>query len=174
MKFLIAIECGTDTTAYGVIVPDLPGCFSAGDTLDEAFANAIEAIDGHIEALIADGGSIPAAADPAMQMDDPDFAGMRWGYVDVPVEKHLGPAERINVTIPARQLERIDAFARAIGESRSGLLVRAADAFMTGVMPKVRVVTKARTAGRAAAARKGLAKAAKKVAAKAQARSAPV
>lgn len=167
MKFLIAIECGTDTTAYGVIVPDLPGCSSAGDTLDEAFANAIEA-------LIADGGSIPAAADPAMQMDDPDFAGMHWGYVDVPVEKHLGPAERINVTIPARQLERIDAFARAIGESRSGLLVRAADAFMTGVMLKVRVVTKARTAGQAAAARKGLAKAAKKVAAKAQARSEPV
>ena len=34
MKFLIAIEPGTPGTAYGVVVPDLPGCFSAGDTLE--------------------------------------------------------------------------------------------------------------------------------------------
>lgn len=44
MKFPIAIEAGTDTSAFGVVVPDLPGCFSAGDALDEAYANAVEAI----------------------------------------------------------------------------------------------------------------------------------
>ena len=33
MKFTIAIEAGTKTTAFGVVVPDLPGCFSAGDTV---------------------------------------------------------------------------------------------------------------------------------------------
>ncbi len=36
-------------SSYGVTVPDLPGCFSGGDTLDEAFDNAREAIVGHIE-----------------------------------------------------------------------------------------------------------------------------
>lgn len=36
MRYPVVIELGTDTTAFGVIVPDLPGCFSAGDTLDEA------------------------------------------------------------------------------------------------------------------------------------------
>ena len=35
----IAIETGTDTQAFGVVVPDLPGCFSAGDTLDYARGN---------------------------------------------------------------------------------------------------------------------------------------
>ena len=35
MRYPIAIETGSDTTAYGVVVPDLPGCFSAGDTIDE-------------------------------------------------------------------------------------------------------------------------------------------
>lgn len=49
MKYPIAIEHGDNTHAYGVVVPDLPGCFSAGDTLDEAFENAKEAIAGWIE-----------------------------------------------------------------------------------------------------------------------------
>jgi predicted RNase H-like HicB family nuclease len=56
MKFLIAIEPGTATTAHGVVVPDLPGCFSAGDTLEEAFDNAREAIELHCQTLAEDGG----------------------------------------------------------------------------------------------------------------------
>ena len=34
---------------YGVTVPDLPGCFSAGKTLDDALAMAREAIELHLE-----------------------------------------------------------------------------------------------------------------------------
>jgi predicted RNase H-like HicB family nuclease len=49
MKFTIAIEAGTKKTAFGVVVPDLPGCFSAGDTVEEAFDNAREAIKIHCE-----------------------------------------------------------------------------------------------------------------------------
>ena len=48
MKFTIAIEPGTRKTAFGVIVPDLPGCFSAGDTVEDAFDNVREAIEAHI------------------------------------------------------------------------------------------------------------------------------
>ena len=48
MRYPIAIEIGNETTAFGVIVPDLVGCFSAGDTLDEAIDNAKEAITLHI------------------------------------------------------------------------------------------------------------------------------
>jgi len=37
MKYPIAIEPGSDKTAWCVIVPDLPGCFSAADSgIDEA------------------------------------------------------------------------------------------------------------------------------------------
>lgn len=32
MRYPIVIEAGDDATAFGVVVPDLPGCFSAGDT----------------------------------------------------------------------------------------------------------------------------------------------
>ena len=45
---------------YTVEVPDLPGCFSAGDTLEDAMIQAEEAITGWIEAAIDDGQDIPA------------------------------------------------------------------------------------------------------------------
>ena len=54
MRYPIAIEPGTDTTAWGVVVPDLPGCFSAGDTLDEAIEEAREAIILHLDGLLDD------------------------------------------------------------------------------------------------------------------------
>ena len=45
MRYPIAIEPGNGDHAFGVVAPDLPGCFSAGDTLDEAIDNAKEAIE---------------------------------------------------------------------------------------------------------------------------------
>ena len=42
--FPIAIEPGDTHQAFGVVVPDIPGCHSAGDSLEEAYANAKEAI----------------------------------------------------------------------------------------------------------------------------------
>jgi len=44
MRYPVVIEPGDEGHAFGVVVPDLPGCFSAGDTLDEALANVEEAI----------------------------------------------------------------------------------------------------------------------------------
>ncbi|HRD98741.1 MAG TPA: type II toxin-antitoxin system HicB family antitoxin [Rubrivivax sp.] len=130
MKFLIAIEPGTETTAWGVVVPDLPGCFSAGDTLEEAFDNAREAIEAHCELLARDGDGLPVPRPMAERQADPEFAGWTWALVDVPVERYFGPAEKINITVPARVLARIDDYARRHGESRSGFLVRAAQAAM--------------------------------------------
>ena len=54
MRFPIVIHKDRDSD-YGVTVPDLPGCFSAGNTTDEALSNAIEAIECHIEGLLLDG-----------------------------------------------------------------------------------------------------------------------
>jgi predicted RNase H-like HicB family nuclease len=59
MKFTIAIEPGTKKAAFGVVVPDLAGCFSAGDTVEEAFDNAREAIEAHCEVLAEEGKTIP-------------------------------------------------------------------------------------------------------------------
>lgn len=130
MKFIIAIEPATADTCFGVVVPDLPGCFSAGDTLDEAIKNAHEAIDLHCETLIEDGQDIPIGKTITTHQADPEFAGWVWAVVDVPVEKYLGPAEKINITMPRLLLSRIDEYARAHGATRSGFLAQAARAAM--------------------------------------------
>lgn len=44
---------------YNVHVPALAGCFTQGDTLDEALANAREAIQCHVEGLRLDGLPVP-------------------------------------------------------------------------------------------------------------------
>lgn len=130
MKFLIAIETGTDATACGVVVPDLPGCFSASDTLEEAFDNAREAIELRCHTLAEDGGELPVARPMAEHQANPDLTGWIWDMVETLVVRRFGPAEKINVTVPARVLTRIDEFARQRGESRSRFLVRAAQEAM--------------------------------------------
>jgi predicted RNase H-like HicB family nuclease len=130
MKFMIALEPGTDTTAWGVAVPDVPGCFSAANTMEEAMENARLAIEQHVEVLIEDCAPIPLPRSLAHWQADPDYAGWVWAVVDVPVEKYLGSAEKINITVPRLVLARIDEYAKSQGMSRSGFLVEAARAAM--------------------------------------------
>jgi predicted RNase H-like HicB family nuclease len=92
MKFAIAIEPGAKNSAFGVVVPDLPGCFSAGDTIEQAFDNAREAIDAFCEALAEQDGDLPKTRPMSEWQKDSQFKGWTWGIVDVPVEKHFGPA----------------------------------------------------------------------------------
>ena len=79
MKYPIAIEVGDAGHAFGVVVPDLPGCFSAGDTMEEAIDNATEAIELWLEAVIDDGGSVPEPKPIAAHQHDPELAGWVWG-----------------------------------------------------------------------------------------------
>jgi predicted RNase H-like HicB family nuclease len=44
---------------WGVTVPDLPGCISAGETLEEADHCVREAIELHIEGMLEDGVPVP-------------------------------------------------------------------------------------------------------------------
>jgi predicted RNase H-like HicB family nuclease len=130
MKFPIALEPGTDTTAWGVVVPDLPGCFSAGDTAEQAFANAVEAIEAHLELLAEDGLDIPLPRPLDHWQADPQFAGWVWGLVDVDTSRFEGKAEKINITLPRRLLARVDEYARTHGMTRSGFLAQAAQRAM--------------------------------------------
>ena len=126
MKYPIAIEPGDADHAFGVVVPDLPGCFSAGDTLDEAIDNAKEAIEMWLETVIDGGGAVPEARPIAVHQAVPEFAGWVWAVVSVDLATLSDKAERVNITLPARVLRRIDAAAKAAGESRSGFIAHLA------------------------------------------------
>ncbi|HEY6995643.1 MAG TPA: type II toxin-antitoxin system HicB family antitoxin [Xanthobacteraceae bacterium] len=59
MTGYIALVHKDEGTSYGVSFPDVPGCISAGDTFEEAVANAAEALAGHLALMRADGDEIP-------------------------------------------------------------------------------------------------------------------
>ena len=51
MPAYIALVHKDEGTSYGVSFPDVAGCISAGDTFEEAVANAAEALTGHFAAM---------------------------------------------------------------------------------------------------------------------------
>lgn len=108
MLYPVAIETGGKDTAYGVVFPDLPGCFSAADTLDEALRQAREAVDIYLEDLADDGKLPPVASDLSKWQSKADYKGWSWAIIDVDVEPYLGRATKKNVTIPNLLLKKID------------------------------------------------------------------
>jgi predicted RNase H-like HicB family nuclease len=75
MQHYIAIieDAGPDR-AIGVWFPDLPGCFSAGDDLDEALRNAPEAIALYAESLAKEQKALPRPRKLSVLRDDPALA----------------------------------------------------------------------------------------------------
>ena len=130
MRFAVAIHKEPDS-CYGVSVPDLPGCTSAGDTLEEAFSQAEEAIAGHIETLAMTNQVIPVILPLEAHQAHEDFQdALCWGFVDVDLSAVPAQRERVNVMLPSHVLSAIDERARLEGETRSSFLAKAAQAYM--------------------------------------------
>ncbi len=111
---------------YGVTVPDLPGCFSAGGTIEEAIDNAKEAILCHLEGLQIDNEDIPLPNGIEIHQNNNDYTNGTWVLIKIDVTEFQGRAKRVNVTIPEKLLYKIDSYAEKEGDTRSGLLVTAA------------------------------------------------
>ena len=128
MLYPIAIRPGDEQHAWGVEVPDIPGCFSAGEDLDDAMAMAREAIEGHLEILAEDCARIPVATPVSAHVSNPEYEGCIWALVDIDITRYLGKAEKLNITLPGNLLNRIDEYVKHHPEqkSRSGFLASAA------------------------------------------------
>ena len=129
MRFPVVLH--TDNgVRYGVTVPDLPGCFSAGETLDEALDSVREAIDLHLEGLIEAGAELPTPQPIAAHHANADYRDGTWALVEIDTGKYDGRAEKINITLPRRVLARVDDYAKSHGLTRSGFLAQAAEKAM--------------------------------------------
>jgi len=124
MNFFVVIH-KDPYSVYGVTVPDLPGCFSAGDTLEEALENTKEAIECHIDGLLMDDELIPIPQVIEKHYQNPDFKDGIWKSVRVDISKISGNSKPIEVTLPEKILTQLDNYAKKQGESRSSLLVQA-------------------------------------------------
>jgi predicted RNase H-like HicB family nuclease len=127
LRYIAFIHKDPDS-AYGVSFPDMPGCFSAGDTIDEAVRNSVEALSGHVRMLEAEGDRVPSPRDFDAIMGDPELAGDREGAMTtiIPLVRDRGSSTRINVSLDLGLLEAIDAAARERGQTRSAFLASAA------------------------------------------------
>lgn len=127
MRYPVAIEPGTETEAFGVVVPDLPGCFSAGDSMEEAMAKAEEAIAAWIEVALDAGQDIPRPSSvEALRKAHKEWKAWVWAVVNVDPAMLDDTLERVNISLPRCVLHRLDALARATGETRSGFVARMA------------------------------------------------
>ena len=114
------IERGT--SGYGVFFPDLPGCTSAGDTIQDAAKGAEEALQGWLDVSAEHGDAIPPPSDLDAIAADPDVVEA----VRVLVRADLpDKAARVTITLPESLLAEADLYAKRMGFTRSGLLAQA-------------------------------------------------
>lgn len=123
------IHAEPDGSASGFF-PDVPGCYFAGDSLDQTFQDAKSALDAHFELLSEENQAIPRPQTVSFHLAQGNGAlnGGQWLLVDINMDKFDGRAERINITLPHRLLNRIDALVQqhpGYG-SRSAFLAAAA------------------------------------------------
>ena len=133
MRYAVVIHKSSDDEAgsFGVTVPDLPGCISVGDTLDEAFIMVEEAIIGHIETLLMTAQPVPPMRPLEEHRAHEDYQdALYWGFVEVDL-KHI-PAQRVrvNIMVPTRLMVAVDEQAKLDGETRSSFMVKAASEYM--------------------------------------------
>lgn len=124
MRFPVVVHKDDDSD-YGVTVPDLPGCFSAGETVDEALVEVVEAIEAHLEGMLLDSEPISTPKTIEFYKDDPDFANGLWAVVEVDVSKLSGRSKRVNITIPEHLLAMMDQYVLERGKTCSGLIAEA-------------------------------------------------
>jgi predicted RNase H-like HicB family nuclease len=127
MKLPVVLHKDPDSV-YGVTVPDIPGCFSAGASVAQALDNVRQALVLHFEGLVADEDPLPTVQSIDAHIQNPDFEGGVWAVVEFDITPYFGKAVRFNATLPERLLERIDAKVKADHRysSRSGFLATAA------------------------------------------------
>ena len=109
MRYPVVIH-KDEQSDFGITVPDVPGCFSAGVTYDEALNNVKEAIECHLEGLLLDNEPLPIATTIEQWISDESFHDGVWALIEIDLTQISGKAKRINITMPERILNLIDLY----------------------------------------------------------------
>ena len=108
-------------TGFSVFFPDLPGCTSAGDTMQEAAIAAEEALGGHLAVTADHGEPIPAPSELDAIEHDPEIDEVARILVR---GERPGRVVRVQISMDDGLLARID----RVASNRSGFLADAARA----------------------------------------------
>ena len=132
-----AVFVPEDAGKVSVWFPNVPGCQTWGENMEHAFAMAMDALEGHLEALADDNDPIPAPSsyEAAWSAARRDFEGYGEPLPQdavlqlVPVPDVREKPSRVNVSFRKSILSMIDKKAEAAGMTRSGFLSRAAEVY---------------------------------------------
>ena len=128
MSFYPAFVEYEEGCAYGVIFPDLPGCFSAADEFDDVFSNAAEALSLHVECLMEDDMEVPKPSTPEILRKNAEWN--EWfktsSLIMVPLLVNVAKPKRVNISLNPSLLSAIDQAAAQQNMTRSAFLASAA------------------------------------------------
>ncbi|HIJ86405.1 MAG TPA: type II toxin-antitoxin system HicB family antitoxin [Desulfuromonadales bacterium] len=114
------------TSDYSVTIPDMPGCFTAGKSIEEAVSHIQDATECHYSGEP----DLPIASPLERWLNDSDYTGGTWLLVDVDLSRINIKSKRVNITLPENLLFAIDRYAESHHLTRSGLLAQAAGQYI--------------------------------------------
>ena len=124
MLYPVYVHPGDERHAHGVTFPDFPGCFSAADDWADLPRLIQEAVEVYFEGEVVE---VPPPTPLEVLARDPAYTGGTWLLVDIDLERVNPRRVRLNVSLPAALVARIDRYAAAHHLSRSGFLAQAAE-----------------------------------------------
>lgn len=122
MKTYLALVHKEPGSAYGVSFPDLPGCFSAADDLDDVLPKACEAL----ELWFEDAEETTPRDFDAVSAEVAEELAAGAFLIAVPRVTNAGRSVRVNLSLDRGMLEAIDAAASARKLTRSAFIAEAA------------------------------------------------
>jgi predicted RNase H-like HicB family nuclease len=122
MKYFYAIVHKDEGSAFGVTFPDLPGCFSAADEIDEVLPNACDALALWFEDTPE---VAPLRLDQVQALAADDLRDGAF-IIAVPWIRNNGKIARVNLSLDQAMLDAIDKAAVERSLTRSAFLTQAA------------------------------------------------
>ncbi len=121
---------------YGAVFPDLPGCAAMGKTMDEALANAADALRDWVEVTEENGGKVPHPR--ALEVLRRDVEVKRAlvdgaGIATIPLVRETGKPVKANLSVDSGVLAAMDEEAQRRGLTRSALVEMLARTMLTKV-----------------------------------------
>ncbi|RBO54111.1 CopG family transcriptional regulator [Rhodovulum sp. BSW8] len=130
MRHYIGVVHQEGDSAFGIHFPDVPGCFSAADALDDLLPNASEALALHLEdEPLPEARSLDAVRTDAEVARDLEAGAF---LLAVPFFRLSGRTAKANITMDAGLLAAIDQTAKERGLTRSAFLADLARREITG------------------------------------------
>lgn len=122
----IAIYKEVDSANYGAVIPDVPGCYPVGDTIEALIDDSKSMIIEYMEYITDE--KIPfdlKITNIEALRANPDYEDAFWAIVEIEETAISTKKMRFNVSLPEYLLTKIDAAAKAEHETRSGYIAKA-------------------------------------------------